>query len=142
MNKLLIHISPIIILYFSLLTVKGQTNAIDYLRYAVEATDKGDYAGAIALCDNSIALNNLNELAFYHRAFNLFMLGDFQGTIDDTTKSIEINDGIADAYLLRAEAKLKLGERMGAIADYNRARRLDGTITIAHFAQNFFKAFF
>jgi hypothetical protein len=44
--------------------------------------------------------------------------------------------------LLRAEAKLKLGYRMGAMADYNRARRLDGSSTIAHFAQNLINVFF
>ncbi|MBE0663308.1 MAG: hypothetical protein IH597_12690 [Bacteroidales bacterium] len=121
---------------------KAQDTAIDFLRYAVEATEKKDYAGAIALCDRSIALDKRNELAFYHRAYNRFLLGDFKGAIEDTTKSIELNDQIADTYLLRAEANLKIGARFSAISDYNRARRLDGSITVAHIAQNLFNAIF
>jgi tetratricopeptide (TPR) repeat protein len=130
------------ILIVAKISANGQTSAIDYLRYAVEATENGDYAGAIALCDHSIALNNSNELAYYHRAFNRFMIGDFKGAVDDATKSIELNNRIADTYLLRAEARLKLGERRSAVGDYNRARKLDGSITFAHFAQNLFNAFF
>lgn len=120
----------------------AQTSPADYLKYAVEATEKGDYAGAIALCDRSIGLNNKNELAFYHRAYNRFMIGDFQGAVDDANRSIELNDKIADTFLLRAEARLKLGERWGAISDYNRARRLDGSVTMTHFAQNIIKSIF
>lgn len=122
--------------------VKAQETAIDFLRYAVEATEKQDYAGAIALCDRSIALDKHNELAFYHRAYNRFLLNDFKGAFEDATKSIELNDQIADTYLLRAEANLKIGERFSAISDYNRARRLDGSITVAHIAQNLFKVIF
>jgi tetratricopeptide (TPR) repeat protein len=120
----------------------AQNTAIDFLRYAVEATEKKDYAGAIVLCDRSIALDNRNELAYYHRAFNKSLLGDFNGAIEDATKSIELNDQIADTYLLRAEANLKIGARFSAISDYNRARRLDGSITVAHMAQNLFNAIF
>jgi len=134
-----------VLISFLLLTLtfaKGQTSAVDYLRYAVEATENGDYAGAIALCDYSIAIDNSNELVYYHRAFNRFTIGDYTGAIDDATKSIELNNSIADTYLLRAQARLKLGERMSAIGDYNRARKLDGSITFAHFAQNLLNAFF
>jgi tetratricopeptide (TPR) repeat protein len=130
------------ILFSVALSSNGQTTAIDYLRYAVEATESGDYTGAIVLCDHSISLDGNNELAFYHRAYNRLMVGDIHGAIEDTSKSIELNDRIADTFLLRAEAKLKLGERISAIADYNRARRLDGSITIAHFAQNLVKVIF
>lgn len=141
-RKLLNTIFVISVILLAPLSITGQTSAIDYLRYAVEATENGDYTGAIVLCDRSIELNNSNELAFYHRAYNRFLLGDFKGVIDDTTKAIELNDRLADSFLLRAEAKLKTGDRMSAFADYNRARRLDGSITITHFAQNIFKVLF
>ena len=120
----------------------SQNSAIDYLRYAVEATENKDYTAAIVLCNHSISLDSSNELAYYHRAYNKFMVGDFQGAIEDATISIELNDRIADTWLLRAEAKLKMGERMSALADYNRARRLDGSVTITHFAQNLFRIIF
>lgn len=142
-NKLfLTHMFLLTALFFLSNALTGQNSATDYLKYAVEATEKKDFAGAIALCDLSISLDEQNELAFYHRAYNRFMIGDFEGAIDDANKSIELNSSIADTYLLRAEAKLKLGYRMGAMADYNRARRLDGSSTIAHFAQNFINVFF
>lgn len=120
----------------------AQKSATDYLRYAVEATENQDYTGAIVLCDHSLTLDNRNELAWYHRAYNRFMLGDFTGALADINKSIDLNGNIADAYLLRAEVRLKLGERMSALGDYNRARKLDGSITVAHFAQNLFKFIF
>jgi tetratricopeptide (TPR) repeat protein len=141
-RKLVNILFVITVILLAPLNTTGQTSATDYLRYAVEATENGDYTGAIVLCDRSIELNNSNELAYYHRAYNRFMLGDFRGTINDTTKAIELNDRLADSFLLRAEAKLKTGERMSAFADYNRARRLDGSITITHFAQNIFKVLF
>jgi tetratricopeptide (TPR) repeat protein len=119
-----------------------QDSAIDYLRYAVEATENKDFTAAIVLCDHSISLDSSNELAYYHRAYNRFRIGDFQGAVEDASISIGLNDRIADTWLLRAEAKLKLGERMSALADYNRARRLDGSVTITHLAQNFFKIIF
>lgn len=132
------------ILFFGLFTTDsfGQTSAVDYLRYAVEATGNGDYTGAIVLCNHSIQLDNSNELAYYHRAYNRFMIGDFDGSIEDANTSIRLNDRIADTYLLRAEARMKKGERFGAFADYNRARRLDGSVTIIHMAQNLINVIF
>lgn len=142
MNRLLLTLIPGILLVFLPFENLAQKSAIDYLRYAVEATENQDYTGAIVLCDHSIALDSRNELAWYHRAYNRFMMGDFKGAMKDVDQSIELNGNIADAYLLRAEVKLKLGERMSALSDYNRARRLDGSITVAHFAQNLFKFLF
>lgn len=142
MRKSINTILVLTIVFLVPIQIKGQTSAIDYLRYAVEATENGDYTGAVVLCERSIEINDENELAYYHRAYNRFLLGDYEGAVEDTTKSIELDDTIADSYLLRAEAKIRLGERMSALADYNRARRLDGSITITHFAQNLFKVIF
>lgn len=139
----LVHILQGFLFFWVFTTVSyGQTSAVDYLRYAVEATENGDYTGAIVLCNHSIALDNGNELAYYHRAYNRFMIGDIDGSIEDATTSIKLNDRIADSYLLRAEARMRKGERFGALADYNRARRLDGSVTIIHMAQNLIGAIF
>ncbi len=117
-----------------------QNSAKDLLKYAVECTDKADYIGAIALSTRSIMLDPMQEFAWYHRAYNKFLLGDIQGTIEDTTKAIELNGNLADAYILRAEAKLKKGERFKAVSDFNKARRVDGTGTLVHFASLIIKA--
>ncbi len=134
----------LIIIALSLFTYAGraQKTSVDFLRYAIEATENKDYTGAIVLCEHSLALEGNNELAYYHRGFNRLMIGDYKGAIADATKSIELNDKVADFYLLRAEARLKTGERLSAISDYNRARKLDGSITIVHFAQNLFRFVF
>lgn len=115
---------------------------MDFLRYAVKAIEKKDYAGAIALCNRSIAMDKHNQLAFYQRAYYRFMHNDFKGVLEVATKSIELNVQIADTYLLRAEANLKIGEIFSAISEYNRTRRLDGSNTVAHIAQNLFKVIF
>lgn len=141
-NKRLKIFLAVLLICLPVLFAGAQNSATDFLKYAVEATGKGDYTGAIALCDRSIALNNKNELAYYHRGYNRFMLGDYKGAIDDANTSIELNSNIADTYLLRAEARLKIGERWGAISDYNRARRIDGSGTLTHFAQNIVRAIF
>jgi tetratricopeptide (TPR) repeat protein len=128
------------IVFYSFQIGSAQSSSMDFLRYAVEATENHDYLGAIVLCDRALELNNQNELALYHRAYNLFLLGDYAGAIEDATRSISLNNKLADTYLLRAEAKLKMGERLSAMNDYNQARRLDSSITFAHFAQLFFRA--
>ncbi len=141
--RMVVKIVRVFILLLIFNTVAhAQTSSFDYLSYAVEATENGDYTGAIVLCNHSISLNNSNELAFYHRGYNRLMIGDFDGAIEDATRSIELNDRIADTYLLRAEARMKKGERFGALSDYNRARRIDGSVTISHLAQNLVKVLF
>jgi tetratricopeptide (TPR) repeat protein len=128
------------IIIFTCQRSSAQNSSMDFLRYAVEATQNQDHLGAIVLCDRALELNNQNELAWYHRAYNRFLLGDYAGAIEDATHSINLNAKLADTYLLRAEAKLKMGERLSAMNDYNQARRLDSSITFAHFAQLFFRA--
>lgn len=128
------------ILTFTSLVMCCQNSAKDFLKYAVECTEKEDYIGAIALCNRSIMLDPNYDLAWYHRAYNKFLVGDVDGTIADATKAIEFNGNLADAYILRAEAMLRKGERYKAVVDYNKARRIDGTGTLVHFASLVIKA--
>ncbi len=120
--------------------VFGETKASQYLRYAIECTEKQDYVGAIALCNMAVSIDSTYDLAYYHRAYNRLMINDKEGAIEDATKAINLNSNLADAYVLRAEAKLKKGERFSAISDYNRARRIDSTGTLARFASNIIQA--
>ena len=80
--------SSVFIFAFLLLNYAGygQATATDYLRAAIEATNKKQYNRAIELCDEAIAQNSTWSAAYFHRGYNKILLKEYNAAIVDLSE--------------------------------------------------------
>jgi tetratricopeptide (TPR) repeat protein len=105
-------------------TVQSLTlTADDYFVSAYQKIEKGDYQGALADYNQSIALKPDNALAYNNRGIlKDEKLNDVQGALADYNQSISLNPDGAKAYYNRGILKNeKLNDVKGALADYNQS---------------------
>ena len=101
------------------MTIKQSVEAFFYR--AVAKYELGDKQGAIADCNQAIAIDPQRASVYNIRGNAKDDLGDKQGAIADYNQAIAINPQFAIAYYNRGVAKSNLGNKQGAIADYNQA---------------------
>ena len=121
------------ILTFLLLSSRSysQATATDYIRAAIEATNKKQYTSAVTLCDASIALNSTNSVAYFHRGYNRILLKEYKAAIVDLTVCLDLSPDNLRAYLYRGYSNQKAGNSLAASRDYNSARKIDTIETLA-----------
>ena len=100
-------------------------SAIAYSYRAIAKYFLGENRGAIADCNQAIAINPKYALVYYIRAAAKHDLGDKRGAIADCDQAIAIDPSDVPAYFIRAVAKYDLGDMWGAIADYNQVIAID-----------------
>jgi|GEM_PF-4126048 len=90
-----------------------------WVNKAVEKTNNGDYAGAIADCDKALAINPRYLEAFNNRGVAKHKLGQNESAIIDFDQATAINPRSAVVFKNRGGAKTDLKLYSEAIADYN-----------------------
>lgn len=118
---------PALILTFLLFSnmLHAQAKSTDYIRAAIEATNKKQYAKAVELCNVAIALNSTGSAAYFHRGYNKIMLNEYKAAIVDLTVCLDLDPDNLSAYLYRGYSNQKAGNSLAATRDYNSARRID-----------------
>lgn len=112
-------------------TSYGQATATDYMRAAIEATNKKQYTRAIQLCDAAIALNSTGSAAYFHRGYNKILLKEYNAAIVDLSVCLDLSPDNLSAYLYRGYSNQKAGNSLAATRDYNSARKIDIIETLA-----------
>ena len=116
----------------------GQATATDYMRAAIEATNKKQYTRAIELCNTAISMNSTESTAYFHRGYNKVLLKDYDAAIVDLTVCLDLSPDNLSAFLYRGYSNQKAGNSMAATRDYNSARKLDIIETLAFLAAHLF----
>ncbi len=102
-------------------------NAEAYYNRGFERLEIGDYAGAIADYDASLALNPDRATSYNNRGLAKYHLGNVPGAIADYTKAIELDPDEPVTYFNRAVAYYKIGDYRHSITDYTQViQRQDG----------------
>lgn len=120
--------------------VHAQATGVDYMRAAIEATNKKQYKNAIVLCDAAIAMNSTSSVAYFHRGYNKLLLKDYKAAIVDFSVCLDLSPNNLRAYLYRGYSNQKAGNSWAASSDYNSARKIDAMETFAFVAGNMFRA--
>lgn len=115
-------------------TSQAQATATDYMRAAIEATNKKQYTRAIELCNAAIALNSTESTAYFHRGYNKVLIKDYDAAIVDLTVCLDLSPNNLSAYLYRGYSNQKAGNSLAASRDYNSARKIDIIQTFAFLA--------
>ena len=88
--------------------------------------ERGDYNGAIKLCNEAIELNPNNEWAYSRRGTAYFDgLKQYDAAIRDYNKALELNPNMSAAYFYRGNAYGNSGQYERALQDYNKAIELN-----------------
>ena len=133
---------PFSIFIFTFLLVSNisnaQATATDYMRAAIEATNKKQYKRAIELCDAAIAIKSTESTAYFHRGYNKLLLKEYDGAIVDLSVCLDLSPDNLSAFLYRGYSNQKAGNSMAATKDYNSARRIDLIDTLAFLVGHLF----
>ncbi|PSB58847.1 tetratricopeptide repeat-containing S1 family peptidase, partial [Chamaesiphon polymorphus] len=97
----------------------------DALVSATVKLQTGDYQGALAELNRSIAANPKKASAYYMRSNVHQMLGDRPQVLADLNKAIELDTKNASAYYLRGNILYANQDFKGAAADFDRTIALD-----------------
>jgi tetratricopeptide (TPR) repeat protein len=96
--------------------------ADDYFLSAYQKDDKGDYRGALADYNQSIALKPDLAVAYNNRGLLKYeKLNDYRGALADYNQSITLKPDLAVAYNNRGNLKKRLNDVKGALADFNQS---------------------
>jgi tetratricopeptide (TPR) repeat protein len=102
-------------------------NAEAYYNRGFERLEIGDYAGAMADYDASVALNPDRATSYNNRGLAKYHMGNVPGAIADYTKAIELDPDEPVTYFNRAVAYYKIGDYRHSITDYTQViQRQDG----------------
>ena len=104
-----------------------------HLNAGIGKSKNGDFAGAIADFDQTIALTPKNAFAFVVRAEAKRAQGNLKASTEDTHQAIELEPNIERSLMSSAMWKRANGDLDGAITDYNRAILLFPTDTAAYY---------
>ena len=92
---------------------------------ALEFFDRGDYNGAINLCNEAINLNSDNANAYFGRGTAYAELNQYETAISDYNNAIQLNPNLYQAYYNRGNAYFDLNQYEHAISDYSNAIQLN-----------------
>jgi tetratricopeptide (TPR) repeat protein len=108
--------------------------ADDYFLSAYQKYHKGDYRGALADVNQSIALRPNLALTYNNRgALKHEKLNDVKGALADYNQSIALKPDYEDAYYNRGNLKHeKLNDVQGALTDYNQSIALKPDFALAY----------
>jgi tetratricopeptide (TPR) repeat protein len=102
-------------------------NAEAYYNRGFERLEIGDYAGAMADYDASLALTPDRATSYNNRGLAKYHTGNVPGAIADYSKAIELDPDEPVTYFNRAVAYYKIGDYRHSITDYTQViQRQDG----------------
>ncbi len=90
------------------------------------------YNQAIRLCDQALALNPNDALAYNERGAAYSWMDQNEQAIDSYTKAIQLDPSLAVAWRNRGSVYFHQGAYAKAVADCNEAIRLDGSYASAY----------
>ncbi len=102
----------------------------------------GDYTGAIADSDRTIALDPHRAevyMAYVSRGIARVSLSDARGALRDFDAAIALDPTVAVVYQNRANARAMAGDATGALADYDSAVALDPSLGTAYYYRGLLK---
>jgi tetratricopeptide (TPR) repeat protein len=100
-------------------TVAAAPTADDAFISAEYKSQQGDYRGAVADYDRTLALNpNFSEV-YFRRGIARSLLKNWQGAADDYTQAIALKPEHAESYLHRGNMRNILADWRGAKADFD-----------------------
>jgi tetratricopeptide (TPR) repeat protein len=119
MKKLIL----LIILCFGFTFLKAQIENDDVINYNL-SDGLSNYTEIIPVCNQAIALNPNNVMAYINRGAAEYRINHFEKAISDYDKALELDPKNAEVYCLRGLAKHYLEEKDGACSDWNKAGEL------------------
>ena len=105
--------------------LSAQATADELFKKAEVLYRNADYAEAILIYDQVIALEPTHSQALLQRGFCKNLTKDFPGAVADFTSVINLNPDHKWAYLSRGSARNKTGDYSGAIEDFNKVLEMD-----------------
>jgi len=129
-----------VILCLGIMTqAKSQSLIEEYNECAIECFSQKEYDSAIYFYSEIIALNPLDEAAYFDRGFVKDLLEDYDGAIHDFTQQIAIDSEHVDSYFLRGMIWDKKKEYIKAISDYTSVIQLEDGNADAHYFRGILK---
>ncbi|MBN2002987.1 MAG: tetratricopeptide repeat protein [Anaerolineae bacterium] len=97
----------------------------NYINYAALLSASGDYEGAVAACNQAIALDDTVPEAYFNRGISYARLKRYKDALSDLSRAIELRPDYAAAYYNRGNVYDDLGDKDKALADYSQTLELD-----------------
>lgn len=88
---------------------------------AADRYSSGDFAGAVAACDDALRINPQLAHAYNTRGAARYNLGDFAGALADCDRALALQTNYPGACFNRAAVRTALNDFAGAVADCDRA---------------------
>ena len=107
------------------ITILDKFTAVAYANRCFARCRKGDFAGAIADCDQAIRITPRLVEAYLNRGIARAMVGDDTAALIDLNGALEIDPHLVEALVGRGSLRKDLGDIDGALSDLNRALALD-----------------
>jgi len=104
----------------------------ELLTLAQDTANSGDWAGAIALLDQAILINNTNAQAYLLRGNVYKASGDLARAISDYDQGIAIDANLSAAFQNRGLAYSELGDVPRALADLSHAIEISPGFALAY----------
>ncbi|WP_439624298.1 tetratricopeptide repeat protein [Gemmata sp.] len=92
---------------------------------AVNCYAAGDFAGAIAACDDALHINPNHAHAYNTRGAARYNLGDLTGALADCDRALALQPVLVGALFNRAAVRTALNDYAGAVADCDQALALN-----------------
>lgn len=99
---------------------------------AVQALQKDDFSGALALANKAIAGQSKEGLFWQTKGQALYKQGDKKGAEAAFAKTISNNPGLFSGHLYRGLVRAELGNNSGAESDLLNSRKYLGTVTASY----------
>ena len=104
-------------------SITQPTDAAGFSRRAMAASDRHDYASAIADLNRAVELAPADPAYLYQRAMALAQIEEVERALADLDAALKLKPDAVPALLTRASLRLE-SDRQGAIADMQAADRL------------------
>lgn len=104
----------------------------ELLTLAQDTANSGDWAGAIALLDQAILINNTNPQAFLLRGNVYKASGDLAQAITNYDQAVAIDPNFSAAFQNRGLAYAELGDATQALADLSHAIEISPGFALAY----------
>lgn len=113
--------------------IAREPNAVAYAARARVWCYHGEFAKALADCDNALKLDADSAIAYSRRGRAWAGMGELEKAVADFDMALRLDQTSALAYTYRARARTELGEYELAIKDCNEALRLDPKSNVAYY---------
>jgi tetratricopeptide (TPR) repeat protein len=107
------------------ITILDKFTALAYVNRCFARNHKGDFAGAIADCDQAIRITPRLAEGYLNRGIARKMVGDETAALVDLNKALAIDANLVAALVGRGSLRTDSGDIEGALSDLNRALALD-----------------